>query len=337
MRSALSALILVLTAISSQAHQTATLRTDIPPEDPKLRAEAVRLLEQAVQTSTPPSWTNVQIDTRFHVVNPAAGSPADGEHILSVGSWWKLRQHEWIYGSNHLVFVRNGDLAYWRSSEGQKPSFADMIENTTPIDLVRFNHQDVIHSITAQPDGAQCINFETVFGDREQSGQVCIDPEHHWMVSKQIGDTLTVNSEFVPFNGALVPEHVEIWVGGTQQYVFEQSVTSKTDFPADFFSVPENANIKMGTLGCNEFRPAHPLNAPQPMPLSGSPIVTDIRLQGLVNPDGRVSLLRAVDNVYPDLNQQAIQTVSQWTFTAASCDGKPTGWYTNFVVEFKGR
>lgn len=279
----------------------------------------------------------MQIDTRFHVANPTPGEPSDGEHILTVGSWWKLRRHEWIYGSNHLILVRNGDLAQWLVNEGQKPPFADMIENTTPIDLVRFNREDVIHSITEGPDGSQCINFDIVFGDREQPGQICVDQRQHWMISKKLGDALTVNSRFVPFGQAFVPEHVEIWVGGTQQFVFEQSVTRKTDFPPDFFSVPENTNVKMGSAGCNEFRPAHPFDAPQPAPFSSSPTVTDIRLQGVVGADGHVSLLRAVDYLYPDLNQQAIQTVSQWTFTPATCDGKLTAWFTNFIVEFRGR
>lgn len=337
LRSTLSLMVFLAAATSGQARQTAALRTDLQPQDPKLRAQAVSLLEEAIQTSTPPSWTNVQIDTRFHVVNPAPGEPADGEHILTVGSWWKLRQHEWIYGSNHLVMVRNGDLTYWRVSEGQKPSFADMIENTTPIDLVRFNREDVIRSIADRADGTQCIDFEAVFGDREMPGEICIDPEHHWMVSKSVGDTLTLNSRFVPFHQAFVPEHVEIWVGGAQQFVLEQSVTPRADFPADFFAVPENANIKMGSSACAEFRPAHPLNAPQPTPLSSAPTVTDVRLQGLVGSNGRVSLLRAVDNLHPDLNQQAIPIVSQWTFVPASCDGKSTGWYTTFVVEFRGR
>jgi hypothetical protein len=201
---------------------------------------------------------------------------------------------------------------------------------------VRFNREDVIRSIVTRADGTQCINFEVVFGDREVPGEICLDPEHHWMVSKSVGDTMTLNSRFVPFHEAFVPEHVEIWVGGAQQFVFEQSVTARSNFPADYFAVPENANIKMGTA-CAEFRPAHPLNAPQPMPLSSAATVTDVRLQGLVGADGRVSLLRALDSLYPDLNQQAIQIASQWTFIPAACDGKPTGWYTDFVVEFKGR
>ncbi len=308
-----------------------------PPEDPKIRAEAVRLLEQAVQVSTPPAWTNVEIDTRFHVGNPGPGEPSDGEHILTVGPWWKLRRHEWIYGSNHLILVRNGDLFRWLINEGQKPSFADLVENSTPIDLVRFNREDVIHSITEGANDSLCINFDTVFGEREQPGQICVDRQKHWMISKQVGDILTLNSRFVVFNNAFVPEHVERSVGGVLQFVFEQTVTPRTDFPPDFFAVPENATMKATDSACKEFRRSHPFDAPQPVPLSTSPTVTDVRVEGLVGTDGHISYLRAVDHIYPDLDQQAIQIVSGWTFTPASCDGKPVAWYTTFVVEFKGR
>ena len=330
-------LFLFVIAASFANCQTATLRTEIPQEDPKIRANAVLLQEQAVQASTPPSWTDVVIDTKFHLGNPLPGEAADGEHILTVSPWWKLRRHEWIYGSVHSILVRNGDLFTRLVSEGQLPPFAGFIENNTPIDLVRFNQQDVIHSITQRPNDSECIQFDSVFGDREQAGEICVDRQRHWMVSKKLGDVLTLYSRFVPFNNAYVPEHVERWVAGVPQIVFEQSVQPRTDFPADYFYVPENATIRAMDAACKEFRFPHPLDAPQPEPVSSAPTVTEIQLQGLVGANGHTSFLRALDNQYPDLNQQAIRIVSAWTFTPPTCDGKPSAWYTKFTVEFKGR
>lgn len=330
-------LFLIAAAFTCDARQNGALRAGVQPEDPAIRAQAVALLEEAIQTSSPPSWTNVQIDTRFHVFNPKPGDPTDGEHILTVGSPWKLRRHEWIYGPNHLVLVRNGDNAYWMVSQGQKPPFADTIENTTPIDLVRFNREDIVHSIADGPNGAACINFSTEFGDREQTGQICIDRQQHFLLSKKIGDTLTINSNFIPFNHAFVPAHVEISVAGVPQFIFEQTITPQTEFPPDFFAVPENALVHFGNAGCSDRDPPHPLNAPQPTPLGPSPAFTDIRLHGFVDVDGHLYNLQPVDNIYPDLNAQALRIASGWTYTPGMCDGKRVNWYMEFIVEFKGR
>ncbi len=317
--------------------QTAILRPEVnPPEDPKLRADAVALLERAVQVSTPATWTNVEIDIHFHVGSPEPGEPSEGDYSLNVGNWWKLRRHEWHYGTYSLVLVRNGDRFNQLISEGTKPAFTNMITDTSPIDLVRFNHEDVIRSIADGPNGSACIQFDVVFGDRMQNGEICVDKQN-WLDSFQTpGDLTTVHSEFFHYQNVFLPAHVERSVGNVQQFVFEQTVRERTDFPSDFFAVPENSTIH-GIEACKEFRRGHPFYAPQPEPIGSSQTVTDIQLAGIVGADGHVFNLKPMDYLYPELNKQAVEIVSTWTYTPASCDGKVTGWSTTFVVQFRGR
>jgi hypothetical protein len=141
-----------------------------------------------------------------------------------------------------------------------------------------------------------------------------------------------VNSNFVAFNGGSLPGHVEQSVGGVLQFVFEQTVAPMTDFPPDFFAVAAN------TPGapCKEFRPPRPFYAPQPEPLSTAPTVTDVRVKAMVAPDGHLYTVEAVDHLYPDLNERAVQIVSGWTYTAPYCDGKPFSIQSNVVVQFNG-
>lgn len=317
--------------------QTATLRTDGRPEDPKVRAEAVRLLELANKASTPNSATNIRLVTRIHLGNPGPGEVSDGEHIVTVGETWKLRRNEWVWGATHAIVVRNGDRRQRLTPWAPLPAAAELIEDITPIDSALFDKNDVIRSIDSGPNDSLCINFDTVAGERQQAGQICVDRENHWLVTKKVGDVLTVNSKFVPVDGAFMPTHIERFEGNVLRFVFDQTATPMKEFPADYFAVTDGESFKGLNAACQEFRPPRPLYAPQPEPLSAAPVVTDIRVQADIGPDGRVVQAKPAEFLYPDLNARAVEIVSGWTFTAAYCDGKPMVFGTTVTVEFKGR
>jgi len=106
----------------------------------------------------------------------------------------------------------------------------------------------------------------------------------------------------------------------------------KSDYPADFFSVPETAT---GFI-CQNFRRAFAENTPQPIQ-TASLIVRDVELLGTIGTNGHVYRLRAIEQVEPELNDEAIRLVSTWTFAPATCEGKPAAWETVFTVHFKRR
>jgi len=312
--------------------QTATLRPDAqPPEDPKLRAEAVGLLERANHISTPAVWPPNEMTLRFRVPDPAPGEAAEGEYVSSFGGTG-LRRQEWRYGQYQPVQVRNGQRVSITRNDTPKPAVVELLPRLTPIYLGRFDQQDMIRAIVNGPADVRCIQFETVFGDRSQSGEICVASREGWLLSIRQGDEITRNSNFFAFAGAFLPAHIERWVGSRKVIEIDEAVVPKSDYPPDFFSVPETAT---GFI-CQNFRRAYAENAPQPVQ-SGSPNVRDVKLLGTIGTDGHVYRLKAIEQAELELNEEAIKLVSGWTFSPATCNGKPAAWETVFTVHFKGR
>jgi hypothetical protein len=330
-RQVLFALALVC-AMGWAAAQNATLRPDgKPPEDPQLRAEAVRLLERANHLSTPSSWPPNEMTLHFRIAAPAPGNPNEGEYVSSIGGPGLRRQH-WHYGAYENTQIRNGQRLSVSGSQTPQPTFLGLLTELAPIYLVRFDNQDIIRSIADSAAETRCIQFDTITGERLQSNEACVDARNGWLVSVRIGDTLTRNSKFFPFQGAFLPGHIERWSGGRMVIELEESVVLKSGYPEDFFTVPE------GSTGfiCQQFRRAFEVNTPQPPPGTGIEI-TDIRLQGLIGTDGRVVNLKPLDTAHPELNEEAMKLVSTWTYQPATCQGNPVTWGTTFTVQFKGR
>lgn len=311
--------------------QTATLRPEArPAEDPRLRAEAVALLERANRVSTPAQWPPNQMTLHFRVPNPAPGDAVEGDYVSSVGGPG-LRRQEWRYGAFERTQIRNGPRLGVIHNGAQPPAILEVLPQITPVYLVRFDHEDIIRSISTGAEGQRCVQFDTVFGDRQQACEVCMDAQQGWLMSTRTGDQITRNSRFFAFQGAFLPGHVERWIGGHEVMEVDSTIVPKNDFPADFFSVPESASYL-----CQDFRRAYAESTPQPPVQSSSLDVHDVNLLGTIGVDGHVSGLRAIDRVRPDLNERAIQLVSTWTFAPASCGGQPAAWQTLFTVHFKG-
>jgi hypothetical protein len=312
--------------------QTATLRPEAqPPEHVKLRAEAVGLLERANRVSTPAVWGSREMRLRFRVPGPAPGEALDGEYLSSVGGPG-LRRQEWHYGDYQLSEVRNGQRLNLTGSKRPFPAILQLLPKLTPIYLVHFDERDIIRSITAGAGDSRCIQFDTTFGDRQQSNEICVDTGHGWLLSTRVGDETTRNSRFFAFHEVFLPAHIEHWRGDAELIEIDETVSDRNNYPPDFFSVPETST----GFVCQEFREAYPKNTPQPPP-QASAEVHDVTLRGLIGFDGYVTGLTAVDQARPDLNEEAIKLVSTWTYTPASCGGKPAMWWTLFTVHFKGR
>ncbi len=322
--------LLLFTALTLNA-QTATLRRDSPPEDTRLRAEAVALLERANRVSQPMVWPPNEMRHHFTIPNPAPGDATEGDYTSSIGV--DTRRQEWRYGAFQITQIRNGRRMSFSERTAPMPAILQVLPKITPIYLGRFDHEDIIRSITAGPNGSRCIQFDTVFGDRQQAAEICVDTDAGYLLSIRQGDQITRNSNFFAFNGSFLPGHIERWIGNRELIAVDQTVVPKNDYPPDFFSVPETST----GFACQDFRRAFAVNTPQPPLQSSSPDVHDIVLSGVIGVDGHVTGLRPLDQMLPDLNDQAMKLVGTWTFTPASCNGKPAVWGNTFTVHFKGR
>jgi hypothetical protein len=328
-------LLLIPLAVRPAWPQAATLSPEPPGlEDTELRKEAVRLLERAVQVSTPARWLTHDQTLRFRVTAPAAGEANDGE-VRSYFGANRLYRSEVTYGDYRLVDVSADGRRGWLATPGPRPPIVDRIRKFTPVYLVQFDNQDIIrriHNATVSGRGARCIDFVTVFGEQRQQNQVCVDAATGAMVSFSQGAVTLVQSEFFECSGALFPGRIARMVDGVQEFEIEQKISVVKEFPAGTFEFPPGAT--MGS-GCRQFRRAFAKDTPQPPPGS-SPEVIDIVLRGYIGTDGRVFQLSPYESSRPDLNERAIKLVSTWTYEPARCDGNAVTWLGTFHVQFKG-
>jgi hypothetical protein len=311
--------------------QSATL-TSGSLEDPKLRAEAVRLVERANLVSTPGTWPPNEMRLRYRFGTPPPGFPAEGEYVSSVGGPG-LRRQQWDYGPYHFTQVRNGQVLRTQQAKVARPAQLELLTEVTPIYLVRFDDKDLIRGITTPSEGMRCIAFETVSGDRVESNEICVDESHGWMLSIRTGNLVTRNSNFFPFERSFLPGHIERWRGSQMLIAVDETVQVKSDYPPDFFDVPRDTNAYV----CPDFRRAYEVSTPQPEPGNRSIDVIDIRLIGVIGTDGHVSNLKPLETSHPELNEEAMKLVSTWTYEPAQCRGAPAAWSTTFTLHFKGR
>jgi len=206
----------------------------------------------------------------------------------------------------------------------------------TPIYLVRFDGQDVIHSITDRNLSgrlARCIAFDTIRGQHTDNNELCVDATNGTLSLEKIGAELIENSEFFPFAGALMPGRISYSFGGVQKMEIMQTMTALTEADANVLAAPPNASMHQI---CTTFRRPFGVSMPQPKPGNGGSNV-DIVVRGMVGIDGRVYDATVQSSERTDLNAEARELVHQWTFTPAMCDGHPDAHEVDFMLHFQGR
>lgn len=316
----------------SRAAQAAPQST--APEDPQLRARAVGLIERAVQLSRP-VWPMNEEFANFHIPNPEPGAAMDGSIKISVAAPSVMRW-EFDYGAYHFSKVENDD-EYAVVSSGARPAGLTMVLKLLPVNLVRFDQSDIIRSIADESvDGtpADCINFDTIAGNRHRSGKVCTDKAAGFLIYEKIDDAVVKQSAFFRFNNGFLPGHIERWVNGVELVAIDSRVEVRPEgFPPGYFDYPPGATI---SHACDSFTPAYADNTPQPLAKPNSDTGIDVTVHGVVDESGHTRDLRVLDQSYPDLAQEALKLVSTWTFRPAQCNYKPTAQQRDFVVHFQG-
>lgn len=327
-------LLLALFALFAAHPRMQAAPQSITPEDPQLRARAVGLIEQATQL-TRPVWPMNEEFATFHISNPEPGAATDGSLRIGVAKPWLMRW-EYEYGTYHFIKIENGD-EYASLITGTRPASLEMVLRLLPANLVRFDQTDVIQSITDEPiDGtpASCIYVESIAGTRHQSSKICTDKAVGFLIYEQIDQVVIKQSAFFRFNNAYLPGHIERWVNGVKIVEIESKVEVRPNgFPADYFNYPAGATI---TQACDSFVRAYAENTPQPPAKSNSDTAIDVVVHGVIDKTGHTTDLKAADQTYPYLAEEAVKLVATWTFRPAQCDYKPATEHRDFVVHFQG-
>lgn len=200
----------------------------------------------------------------------------------------------------------------------------------------QFEPADMVRSIgdsTVDGRAARCIDFDTLKGDQQQSGQACVDAQSGFLVLVRQGDETIRQSAYYRFNNASLPGHIERWVGDEKLIEIDSKVVVRTDYPPDYFDYPPDATI---SNSCRSFHRAYADYTPQPASKAQSVEVVTVRVHGRVGNDGKPAALKVLDPVRPDLAEEALRVVSGWTYHPAMCEYEPATAEMDFVVTFKG-
>ena len=303
-------------------------------QDVKVRQEAIQLLERAHAASTSPHLPNLERVDTCRVIEP--DSPAQEGSYSKVVVQGTGRREELNLGSYHLVNIfTHGQVAVEGASQIVPARLMDVCR-LTPIYLVNFDGEDVIHEIVDREVGgrlARCIEFDTVRGQKTDNNEICADPDNGTLVSQKLGNEQIENSDFFPFAGALMPGKITYSFGGKIQMEISQTMTELVDATPNVLAAPPGATIRKM---CTTFRRAMGVSMPQPKqgPLDSN---YEVLVRGFVGEDGKVHQSVVQESERSDLNAEALSLAQAWVFTPAMCDGKPYATDVALTLHFQGR
>jgi len=302
-------------------------------QDVKVREQAEHLLERANAVSSSPHLPNLERIDTFRVFEGGAVKEGAFTRVVVQGTGWR---DEYTFGDYHLLNVWTQKQVAVAGSSRLLPPELVHVMRLTPINLVRFDGEDVIHTITERDVNgvaARCIGFDTVKGERADHNELCVDAANGTLLLERLGNEVIENSEFFPFAGALMPGRISYTVGGVRTLEITQTMTPLTDADPNVLVAPQNAQIH-GI--CTTYRRPFGVSMPQPKAGNGAGTV-DIVVRGQVGVDGRMHDLAVQSSERPELNAEAIAQAQQWTFTPAMCNGQPDVHEAAITLHFQGR
>jgi TonB family protein len=302
----------------------------LPAQDMAVRVEALRLLNHANAVSRSTHvLPNRKLDATFRAFG-LDGTAREGTYSVTYAV--DSERYETHFGDYHAISIHLPDKIV---QNGYTPPPMETLEvrSLSPIDVNHFDQSDVINAITPATlfgRHAKCIQFETVVGRSHQSNEVCVDEELGTIMSKHIGDEMVEYADYFSFEGVLYPAHIRHYINGKLRLELEQKFTL-IDGPVDWAALtPPNA---VTLLPCTQYRNPIAQSTPQP-PTAGAGPWYDVEVHVTIGENGHIRNAAVLPAGRPELEQQAIQIVSGWTYSAATCDGKPIPVHATVTVHF---
>ena len=301
-------------------------------QDIKVREQAEHLLEHANAVSSSPKLPNLERVDSFRVFENGAVKEGSFSRVIVQGTG---RRDEYTFADYHLLNVwTEKKVAVVGGGHLIPPELVNVVR-ITPIWLVRFDGEDVIHSITDRKvngSEAHCIAFDTVRGERTHSNEICVDTVTGVILLERLMDEEVENSEFFAFAGALLPGKITHTSAGVRTEI-TQTMTPLTEAGPNVLAAPENA--QMHGL-CTTYRRPFGISMPQPKAGNGAQM-DDVIVRGFVGLDGKLHETTVQSSERPDLNAEALAVAQQWSFTPAMCNGRPDVHEASITLHFQGR
>jgi TonB family protein len=301
-------------------------------QDVKVREAAEHFLERANRLSTSPHLPNLERIVTFRVSENGAVKNGLVTRVVVQGTG---RRDEYTYGNFHLLDVWTPTQVAVVGRQQFFPPEVIKVMRITPIWLVRFDGEDIVHSITDREvngRAAHCIAFDTIKGEQKENNEICLDAVQETLVLLKAGGELVENSDFFPFAGALIPGSIHYSSSG-RTIEITQIMREMTAIGPNVLAAPEGADIHNM---CKTARQPFGIWMPQPEAGRGTRL-DDIIVRGIVGVDGKMQEFAVQTSDRPELNAEALAFAKQWKFSPAMCDGKPNLREVEITLHFKGR
>jgi TonB family protein len=302
-------------------------------QDIKVREEAVRLLERANLVSTPAQRPSSERVDEFRVFSDADVQEGSFSRVVIQGVG---RREEWAFGNYHLLNVWTHKQVAVVGASNMIPAELIRVTRITPMNLVRFDGEDVIHNIIERDMSghrAQCIEFDTIKGQQTQNNELCVDAKTGVLLEEKLGPELIENDDFFLFAGALMPGKISYCSAGMSKIEIRQSISVLNNSEANVLAAPAGAELH--TI-CSSFRRPFGIFMPQPKAGNGGTDL-DVMVRATVGTDGKVYETTIQNSERSDLNEEALALAKQWKFTPALCDGNALQKVVEFTLRFQGR
>jgi hypothetical protein len=304
-------------------------------EDVQLRAKAVAIMNRSLAVSLPGALGKYREEIKFTVHQPD-GAIQEGTFSRQVAGNEGSRE-EAAFENYHSIRVVVGNRLSETHTADEPPEIRE-VRRQLPVHLGRFDHEDVIQSVLdtnvlGRP--AQCINFQSRFGDTMQSNQICMDTERGAVLHWQVGEEVIENTEYFQVGQLWEPGRIRRLVGGRLQLEIEQQITLANDLDASTF-VPPNPNWQTMTE-CKNMRQAVGVSTPMPPAGNQGVQIVDVIVRAYIWDDGSVRGPAIESSPRPDLNDEALKLVSSWKFAPLLCNDQAAVTVGEFTVHFQGR
>ncbi len=302
-------------------------------QDLKLREEAVHLVEHANAVSSSPKLPDLERVDTFRVLNEDGVKDGSFSRAVIQGVG---RREEYRFGEYHLLNIWTQRQVAVAGTPHVLPAELVNVLRITPIYLISFDSQDVIRRISSRDlngRAAQCIEFDTIHGERSDSNEICLDEANGTFLLEKVNGETIENSEFFAFAGALFPGKLVYSSGGIPRIDITQSMAPLTGSNANVLAAPPESSLHRI---CTTYRRPFGLSMPQPKSGNGG-TTSDVIIRGMAGVDGKLYDPVVQSSDRPDLNVEAIEIAKQWTFTPAMCDGHPDAHEVDFTLQFQGR
>lgn len=302
-------------------------------QDIKVREEAIRLLERANLVSSPAQGVSSERVDKFRVSSDSGVQEGIFSRVVVQGVG---RRQEYVLGNYHLLNVWTQKQVAVVGASSMIPAELISVTRITPMNLVHFDSEDVIHTIVERDlsgHKAKCIEFDTIKGQQTQNNELCVDAPTGVLLEEKLGSELIENDDFFPFAGALMPGRIIYSFAGMNKIEITQSISVLDKSEANVLAAPAGAELH--TI-CASFRRPFGISMPQPKAGNGG-VDSDVTIRATVGVDGKVYETTVQNSERSDLDDEAVALAKQWRFTPALCDGSALPKVVEFILHFQGR